>query len=352
MSVVKRGRIPHIQDFKFTKIIGEDMESKVQMYLETLDVQYQEKHLTPVFDAIYEFYLERKNKNDGIKKFENFVENFTCSKKDFRKMLLGWTESYIGYEEISYYYYLKYKIDDLFECDEKTRYFNDREETAIREYILCEDKNRRELLYMKFLDFPFTKLVESIINKYKLYSETHTFEELQHDTVSFLHSKLDKFDAERGTKAYSYLGTIAKHRLQAIRIGEEKTKKRTHSYEEAIADLSENERYSYYDNHYERNFMVEFSQKLPMIFTTFIGENQLKPEEVAIGNAIIDIMSDWDSINTTSNKINKNVIFECIRNITGLSTKDIRNGLKKFKAHYDSIKKDMLNEDYNPLEFQ
>ena len=88
-------------------------------------------------------------------------------------------------------------------------YFGPEEEEAVVKFLESTDEAERNLIFNEWLDAPLAKMVESIIRRYKLYRKGFTFEELHGDTVSFLMTKVHKFESLREKKAYSYFGTIA-----------------------------------------------------------------------------------------------------------------------------------------------
>ena len=65
-----------------------------------------------------------------------------------------------------------------------------------------------------------------------------------------------------------------------------------------------------------------------------------------VGESLINILENWKDIfnqssdfGKNSRKFNKNLILLYIRNMTGLSTKEIRQGLKRYKCIYFMYKK-------------
>ena len=69
-----------------------------------------------------------------------------------------------------------------------------------------------------------------------------------------------------------------------------------------------------------------------------------------IGNSLVQILQHWEKISNGSKKINKNVLFDCLRNMTGLETKGIRDGLKIYKSIYYKKKQEKVNDEYNPFD--
>src|ERR1700753_1070586 len=86
-------------------------------------------------------------------------------------------------------------------------YFGHEEELAVLEYLYGDPEKKNEV-YRTKLKYPFEKMVESIIKKYRLYRDDISIEDLAVDTLSFLITKFDKFNPNNNTKAYSYYGTI------------------------------------------------------------------------------------------------------------------------------------------------
>ena len=68
--------------------------------------------------------------------------------------------------------------------------------------------------------------------------------------------------------------------------------------------------------------------------------NDLKPNEVKIGRALVNLLNNWEYVLSTdaSNKLNKNAILLFLRESTGLDTKGIRDNMKKFRKEFLIIK--------------
>ena len=95
-----------------------------------------------------------------------------------------------------------------------TPYFTKDTEAAIVEYNNSTDFEYRSKLYNDRIYRSFFKLTENIIHTFKFYhTEVENIEDLQHEVIIFLTSKMHLFNPEKGAKAYSYFGTIAKRYL-------------------------------------------------------------------------------------------------------------------------------------------
>ena len=52
---------------------------------------------------------------------------------------------------------------------ERKGYFYEREEDAVKRYLTCEDETEKNEIFNTILRPAFTKMIESIIRRYKLY---------------------------------------------------------------------------------------------------------------------------------------------------------------------------------------
>lgn len=71
----------------------------------------------------------------------------------------------------------------------------------------------------------------------------------------------------------------------------------------------------------------------------FVDSENLSDNEKKLGIALIDLFNNYETIFTgeENNKFNKNIILLSLREMTNLSTKEIRGSIKKFKKLYSSI---------------
>ena len=92
-------------------------------------------------------------------------------------------------------------------------YFGEDQEQAVIRYLESESEIEKNKIFNEYLREPLIIMVESIIRRYKLYRKDLEFEEIHNDTMSFLITKISKFDHTKNHKAYSYFGTICKNYL-------------------------------------------------------------------------------------------------------------------------------------------
>lgn len=230
------------------------------------------------------------------------------------------------------------------------QYFGPEEEAAVVRFLECDDSIERNIIYEKWLRKPFDTMIESIIRKYKLYREGVSFENLHSDTLSFLIIKSEKFEPEMGNKAYSYYGTICKNYVLSLLINDKKLLNKLYSYEDFSTTIEEQEEYSYtidaglFDyNMFIQNICDSIQTELDG--DSQIGKKRLSDNEKKVGLALIEILGSWELTLDDMNggaKFNKNTVLESMRNYTGLNTKDIRLGMKRYKELYTMLKLDGL----------
>jgi len=81
------------------------------------------------------------------------------------------------------------------------RYFTKETEAAIVRYNNSTDDRERSRIYESHIHWPFYKLTENIIHTFKFYyTEVENLEDLQHEIMTFLLSKIHLFDPSRGAK--------------------------------------------------------------------------------------------------------------------------------------------------------
>jgi hypothetical protein len=171
------------------------------------------------------------------------------------------------------------------------------------------------------------------------------FEEIHIDTHSFLMTKVDKFKPDKNKKAYSYFGTICKNYLMGQIIKDQKETNRKISYEDISSSLEEREDMSYTidDDVIETDYVInEYLTELKI----YIESEQLNDNEKKLGYALIDLFDNYESIfsGADNNKFNKNVILLSLREMTNLSTKEIRSSIKRFKKLYVVIQSKIKNQ--------
>ena len=225
----------------------------------------------------------------------------------------------------------------------QANYFDVREELAVLRFLESNSSEDKNKIYNEFLKKPLDKMISSIIRRYKLYRKDMDFYEIHIDTHSFLMTKIDKFKPSKEKKAYSYFGTICKNYLMGQIIKDQKETNRKISYEDISSDLENKPKFSYNidkDNLESEHIINKFLDELNL----FIKDGDLTDNEVKLGHALTVIFENYDQIfiGSDNNKFNKNIILLTLRDMTNLSTKEIRGSMKKYKTMYSNLIQTMV----------
>jgi len=211
-------------------------------------------------------------------------------------------------------------------------YFTQDTENAIIRYnnaLTFEEKNK---IYHEEIHYAFFKLTENLIHTFKFYhTEVDNIEDLQHEVITFLLSKIHKFDSSKGAKAYSYFGTIAKRYL--ILSNQKIYKKKIDV--SPLEDIDQDENHSYTidnDNSIER--LSIFIDR----FTEYCTENiyALFPREqdAKIADAVLELFRKREHLDVFNKKALYIFIREQVDVKTPKITKIIDDLYDIFKRNY------------------
>tara|TARA_S200002703_G_scaffold22639_4_gene19317 strand:- start:2722 stop:3456 length:735 start_codon:yes stop_codon:yes gene_type:complete len=226
-------------------------------------------------------------------------------------------------------------------------YFGPEQEEAVVKFLTSESYSERNKIYNEFLRYPINKMVESIIRRYKLYRKEYDYEDVHADTLSFLVTKMHNFKPDKNKKAYSYFGTICKHYLLGQLIKDDKKMKSDLSYEDVYktVETMDDQIYSIDDHKMQ---LDDFIKEISASIKAELQHTKVSETELKVGEALIKILDSWETIFEqvgSGNKYNKNLILSYIREMTDLTTKDIRVGMRRFKKMYGLIKNDKIDKD-------
>ena len=290
---------------------------------------------------------------------------------------------------------------------ERKGYFYEKEENAIVQYINEKNVEEKNRIFNTILYPALTKMIESIIRRYKLFVPDEDFEQNFNDTISYLLTKIDHFkpritgydliedekelskyhfvtmseedlksklrDASEedpdyvvvyfgfddedesninkkyykkethNYKAYSYCGTVCKNYLMFKSTQYAKKKVRNTSYDDVFEDLSNNVKYSTNETSYAEiaeKLVVNVAYEIERIIEN-AEENLLNENEIKVGNALVNLLRNWEEVlpDGGSNKLQKSSVLYFLREETMMSTKEIRDNMKKYKCVYKILRK-------------
>ena len=238
---------------------------------------------------------------------------------------------------------------------ERKGYFYEEQENAVKEYLLTTDNVKRNQIFNTILLPAFTTMIESIIRRYNLHIPNEEFDDTFNDTISFLMSKIEHFDPEKISKktgktfkAYSYCGTVCKNYLLHKRIEYSKEIERASSYDTMCDELNDNLRYSSSPNDQDALLTNVIDGAIFVIKDIMNGnvKGTLTDKELRVGEALLNLFENWEDILITngSNKLNKSAILYYLRETTMLTTKEVRDSMRKYKKAYFGIKEKIMKD--------
>lgn len=218
-------------------------------------------------------------------------------------------------------------------------YFNAGTQQAIVDYKAELLPAKRNELYVDLILPAFSKLVENLINVYGFQIQYETKTDLQNECVEFLYGVIGKFDASKGTKAFSYFNVVAKNWLI---IRSKQSVRNIHVF----TSLDDLESLSQHDLETIENHSIALSPEDVMINTVN-------------GNWLKEVLGIITSLATTDNEIeclkginllfeniheldflNKRAIMLYLREITSLNPKNLSVVLSTMKRHYKVAKEE------------
>jgi len=214
----------------------------------------------------------------------------------------------------------------------KRYYFTKVHEDAIVQYCISSDRQERTELYITFIQPAFDEMVDKIVFTYK-FSTLPNIDILRDECKIWLTTILDKFDPDKGSKAFSYFSVITKNWFI------HKVKKNTQQYKREIQfeDLSKSLEHSYVtsaNKYVENRETTEFWGHLLQQIEFWSQEN-LKVNERKVLEAIKILLENSEDIEI----FNKKAIYLYLRELTGLNTKQVVNNLNKMRMRYGKFKK-------------
>lgn len=227
-------------------------------------------------------------------------------------------------------------------------YFYENEQNALIEYLKSEDAEEKNKIFNTWLYPAFTKMIESIIRRYKLFTPDEDFKETFDDTISFLMSKISHYKPETGYKAYSYCGTVCKNYLLWKINQYNKNLIRNESFDASVTELSNNLKYSYEvdkdKKEYLKNLFLEISDTIKKMIDK-PSDYKLKENDVKVGGALVNLFDEWDELfaRMGTDKFNRSSIILFIQESTLLSQNEVKSSLSKFKTIYKKVKSNVAD---------
>lgn len=285
--------------------------------------------------------------------------------------------------------------------ENKEHYFAEREEKAVIDYINSDSLDEKNQIYNDILISPFRKMKEAILRKYPIHIGNYDIDEVESNALTHLiehmvkyrpfiieynkpeNEKWVKMDINHrfflakeanemmealkeenedinyrifSSKAYSYCQTIIRNYYKDHSKKSYTEKKVNLSFDDYVDEINQNIEYTY-------EMEIEQQHQLELLINTVIDKIEdrinndpiIKKNEAIVGDAIVNVLKNWQVLfmedspegkynKRVTNKFAKNKILLYLKEQTGLSTKEIRIGIKPFKEIYFVEKMDYFDD--------
>jgi hypothetical protein len=185
----------------------------------------------------------------------------------------------------------------------------------------------------------FSEMVDKIVYTYK-FTTLPNIDALKDECKVWLTTILGKYDATKGSKAFSYFSVVTKnwfiHKVK-------KNAKRARTevlYDEMPKALDNNNiasRNRYHEEREEREFWKHLWDEIETWDTSSLKENEKKVLEAV--KILLTTIDEDEMI------YNKKAIYLYLRELTGLNTKQVVNNLNKLRQKYRHFKRNWVNGD-------
>ena len=215
-------------------------------------------------------------------------------------------------------------------------YFTQDTEDAIVAYARTEDISVRTKLYVEHIQPAFNELVDKIVYTYK-YTSLQIINPLKEDCKIWLTTILDKYNPDRGTKAFSYFSVVTKNWFTHKAKKQAKQNKREIHYDSMIREVeavTAQSHVSFEDDREDAEFWMFLLKEIDSWKDLNLKENERK-----VLNAVEILLTSIEEIDI----FNKKAIYLYMREITGLNTKQIVSNLNRLRERFRTFKKKWNN---------
>ena len=212
-------------------------------------------------------------------------------------------------------------------------YWTQEHEDAIVKFLKSQEAGKQDDRLFTTVIYPaIVKLTENILFTYRLSIPSEDPQDQIADAISFLYGKLDKFKPAKGKRAFGYYGTIVKHYLMGKKIKWTKMQAKMSDISNLVGIEEQFETLNVtpeIEEHYESTvFMLDYlSSEIKSELSTDIS---YPINTYLVGDAVVYLLEHYTSIHIN----NKNQAYFLLREMTGLSSKEITKALVDVKDIY------------------
>ena len=209
----------------------------------------------------------------------------------------------------------------------KNHYFTQVHEDAIVKYSNTNDIELKSKLYIEYIQPAFDQMVDKIIYTYR-FTSLPNIDYLKDDCKVWLTTILDKYDPNKGSKAFSYFSVVTKNWF-IHKVKKTQKRNRTEVFLEDMVNELEEDMISSEPTYEQKRAEFEFWVSLYGEIDTW-DSFMLKENEKKVLMAVRILLDSANEIEI----FNKKAIYLYLREITGLNTKQVVNNLNKLRKRY------------------
>lgn len=218
-------------------------------------------------------------------------------------------------------------------------YFTKVHEEAIVKYAQSDSYDEKNKLYNELIGPAINEMVDKIVCTFK-FTDLPNIDDYKEECKTWLITILDKFDPEKGSKAFSYFSVITKnwfiHKVKKVaRQNQKETLCENISKEADIEILTVENKFD--DQRDRQDFWYFFWKEMDDW-----RDCELKENERVVLEAISILIKNSESIDI----FNKKAVYFYLREITNLNTKQVAGSLKTLRQKYFEFKSDWNERTY------
>lgn len=199
---------------------------------------------------------------------------------------------------------------------------------------MTENQAIRTQLYIEHIQPAFEELVNKIVYTYK-FTSLENIDSLKDECKIWLTTILGKFDASKGTKAFSYFSVVTKNWFTHKAKKQTQKNKREVNYDSMVREVEAiSSANGEYDTILDEVESKQFWELLLKETESWKSLN-LKENEKKVLDAVLILLNNIDQIEI----FNKKAIYLYLREITGLNTKQIVSCLNKMRVRFRHFKR-------------
>ena len=212
-------------------------------------------------------------------------------------------------------------------------YFTQDHEDAIVKYALTDDRKIRTDLYIKWIQPAFDEMVDKIVYTYK-FTNLPNIDDLRAECKVWLTTILNKYDPNKGSKAFSYFSVITKNWF--IHKVKQTSKKASREVDfETVAKEIDEKYVEHHSKYCAKRENKEFWENLWEEINSW-DIDMTKENEKKVYEAVKVVLESVDEIDI----FNKKAVYLYLRELTGLNTKQVVVQLNKMRKKYKTFRRD------------